>query len=144
VAITFAAKTLPEPDIDSAEHQRRGGVGRVMEPMLTLKRGGNYGLTMNNETKCGHPGYLHGHSFRVISRNGDATKLHEWRETILLSPRGRVEIASVVGANRTSKGAVVSHASHLVYLVNIVLLTPEPSLAQPKPRSAAPAMVTCG
>ena len=36
---------------------------------------------------------LHGHSFRVISRNGKPTRYREWQDTVLMAPRERVEIA---------------------------------------------------
>lgn len=68
-------------------------LGHVMEPMLTLKRGRSYVLAMNNETAWWHPMHLHGHSFRVISRNGVPTKRREWRDTVLMMPREKVEIA---------------------------------------------------
>jgi FtsP/CotA-like multicopper oxidase with cupredoxin domain len=69
--------------------------GHVMEPMLTLKRGKSYILAMNNETAWWHPMHLHGHAFRVISRNGTPTKYREWQDTVLMSPREKVEVAFV-------------------------------------------------
>jgi FtsP/CotA-like multicopper oxidase with cupredoxin domain len=39
--------------------------------------------------------HLHGHAFRVISTNGKPTRLREWRDTVLLPPRERAEIAFV-------------------------------------------------
>src|SRR3546814_3548749 len=44
--------------------------GHVMEPMLTLSRGRPYLLALHNDTAWHHPIHLHGHSFRVLSRNG--------------------------------------------------------------------------
>ena len=69
--------------------------GHVMEPMLTLKRGKSYILAMSNETAWWHPMHLHGHAFRVISRNGTPTKYREWQDTVLMAPRERVEVAFV-------------------------------------------------
>ncbi|MFQ5566389.1 MAG: multicopper oxidase family protein, partial [Paracoccaceae bacterium] len=69
--------------------------GHVMEPMLTLARGRSYVLAMANDTAWHHPIHLHGHSFRVISRNGKPTRHHEWQDTVLMAPRERVEIALV-------------------------------------------------
>ncbi len=69
--------------------------GHVMDPMLTLKRGRTYILAMNNETAWWHPMHLHGHAFRVISRNGVPTRLREWQDTVLMSPREKVEVAFV-------------------------------------------------
>ncbi len=70
-------------------------VGHVMEPMLTLKRGRSCVLAMNNETAWHHPMHLHGHSFRVVNRNGVPTQYREWQDTVLMAPRERVEIAFV-------------------------------------------------
>jgi len=39
--------------------------------------------------------HLHGHSFRVIRRNGKATAYSEWRDTVLLDPQDTVDIAFV-------------------------------------------------
>ena len=69
--------------------------GHVMEPLLTLMRGRTYVLTLNNDTAWHHPIHLHGHSFRVISRNGKPTRHREWQDTVLMSPRERAEIAFV-------------------------------------------------
>src|SRR5260221_209633 len=67
-----------------------------MKPILTLTRGKSYILAVNNEaTAWYHPIHLHGHSFRVITRNGRRTKYQEWRDTVLIPPRERAEIAFV-------------------------------------------------
>jgi FtsP/CotA-like multicopper oxidase with cupredoxin domain len=64
---------------DMREMMRRGmgwamnGVvasGHVMEPLLTLRRGRSYVLAMHNDPAWHHPMHLHGHAFRVISRDG--------------------------------------------------------------------------
>jgi FtsP/CotA-like multicopper oxidase with cupredoxin domain len=70
-------------------------LGHVMDPMLTLKRGRSYVLSLSNETAWHHPMHLHGHAFRVISRNGAPTRYREWQDTVLMPPRERVEIAFV-------------------------------------------------
>jgi FtsP/CotA-like multicopper oxidase with cupredoxin domain len=70
-------------------------LGHIMDPMLTLARGRSYVLAVNNETAWWHPMHLHGHAFRVISRNGVATRFREWRDTVLMAPREKVEIAFV-------------------------------------------------
>ena len=69
--------------------------GHVMKPMLELKLGQSYLLAMNNDTAWHHPMHLHGHAFRVMSRNGQATAYREWQDTVLMAPRERVEIAFV-------------------------------------------------
>ena len=66
-----------------------------MPPLVTLKRGQTCVLVLRNETAWWHPMHLHGHSFRVISRNGKPNKLREWRDTILMPPRESAEIAFV-------------------------------------------------
>lgn len=67
----------------------------VTEPLLTFSRGESAVLTMTNITAWHHPMHLHGHSFRVISRNGKPTQHLEWQDTVLLAPRDKVEIAFV-------------------------------------------------
>ena len=66
-----------------------------MRPMLELKLGRSYVLALANETAWWHPIHLHGHSFRVLTRNGAPTRFREWRDTVLIPPRERVEIAFV-------------------------------------------------
>jgi FtsP/CotA-like multicopper oxidase with cupredoxin domain len=67
----------------------------VHEPLFTLQRNRSYVLTLINDTAWHHPMHLHGHSFRVISRNGEPTVHREWQDTVLLNPRERAEIAFV-------------------------------------------------
>lgn len=69
--------------------------GHVMDPLLTFSRGNSCILALRNDTAWYHPIHLHGHSFRVISRNGESTRYREWQDTVLLSPRERAEIAFV-------------------------------------------------
>ena len=66
-----------------------------MEPVLTLARGASYILAVDNQTAWYHPIHLHGHSFRVITRNGQPTKYREWRDTVLIPPRQKAELAFV-------------------------------------------------
>jgi FtsP/CotA-like multicopper oxidase with cupredoxin domain len=69
--------------------------GHVMDPMLTLRQGRPYIIAMANATAWHHPIHLHGHSFRVLSRDGQPTAHREWQDTVLMAPRERVEIAFV-------------------------------------------------
>lgn len=69
--------------------------GHVLDPMLTLDRGKSHVIAMTNATAWHHPIHLHGHSFRVISRNGAPTTHREWQDTVLMAPREKVEIAFV-------------------------------------------------
>ena len=66
-----------------------------MSPLLTLKRGQTCVLALRNETAWWHPMHLHGHSFRVVSRNGKPNPVREWRDTVLVPPRETAEIAFV-------------------------------------------------
>jgi FtsP/CotA-like multicopper oxidase with cupredoxin domain len=67
----------------------------IMDPILTLERNRSHVIAMTNATAWHHPIHLHGHSFRVISRNGQPTRYREWQDTVLVSPREKVEIAFV-------------------------------------------------
>jgi FtsP/CotA-like multicopper oxidase with cupredoxin domain len=69
--------------------------GPVMEPMLTLERGRSYILDLRNHTRFGHPMHIHGHSFRVITRNGLPTTHREWLDTVLLERGEAAEVAFV-------------------------------------------------
>jgi FtsP/CotA-like multicopper oxidase with cupredoxin domain len=121
---TLPANTMPEPDVARAQRHRvtltggmmgSGGMGMMggmgggamwaingvaaeghsMAPMLTLDRGATYVLAIDNQTGWHHPIHLHGHSFRVITRNGRPTRLRAWRDTFLMAPREQAEIAFV-------------------------------------------------
>ena len=69
--------------------------GHVTDPLLELKKDRSYIFKMTNATAWHHPIHLHGHSFRVISRDGVATPYFEWQDTVLMKPQERVEIAFV-------------------------------------------------
>ncbi|MEQ9038828.1 MAG: multicopper oxidase family protein [Silicimonas sp.] len=69
--------------------------GHILDPMLTLERDASHVIAMTNATAFHHPIHLHGHSFRVLSRNGAPTPHREWQDTVLIAPRERVEIAFV-------------------------------------------------
>ncbi len=69
--------------------------GDVMEPFLTLHRRRSYVLAMHNHTAWHHPMHLHGHIFRVISRDRQPTRYQEWQDTVLMAPHESVEIAFV-------------------------------------------------
>lgn len=69
--------------------------GHIMDPVLTLERDRTHVIAMTNATAWHHPIHLHGHSFRVVSRNGNPTRYREWQDTVLMFPKERVEIAFV-------------------------------------------------
>ena len=50
---------------------------------------------MHNDTAWHHPIHLHGHSFRVVSRQGRPTCHLEWLDTVLIAPRERAAVAFV-------------------------------------------------
>jgi FtsP/CotA-like multicopper oxidase with cupredoxin domain len=64
-------------------------------PLLTLARGRSHVLELVNDTAWWHPIHLHGHSFRVITRNGTRESPPPLVDTSLLPPRERAEIAFV-------------------------------------------------
>jgi FtsP/CotA-like multicopper oxidase with cupredoxin domain len=66
-----------------------------MHPLLTLQRGRSYVLTLRNDTAWWHPMHLHGHSFRVLTRNGAPVPHRQWADTVLIAPKETVEIAFV-------------------------------------------------
>ena len=66
-----------------------------MPPLLTLRRGTSCVLTLKNDTAWWHPMHLHGHSFRVLTRNGVAVPHDIWGDTVLVEPRETVEVGFV-------------------------------------------------
>ena len=116
------ANPLPEPQIAAAERLEialRGGMmggmgmmcgdgatwtmngmsmtgdGQSMPPLFAIKRGKSCVLALRNETAWWHPMHLHGHSFRVVSRNGKPNPGKEWRDTVLVPPRESADLAFV-------------------------------------------------
>jgi len=117
--VRLPANAIPEPDIAAAERHEvlfsggmmgnmrgmsRGmawainGVSQsehVHDPLLRLRRGSSHVLKLVNDTAWHHPIHLHGHSFRVLTRNGKPTRHREWLDTVLVAPRETTEIAFV-------------------------------------------------
>jgi len=69
--------------------------GHVMDPLVTIEYGQSVLFSIKNETAWPHPMHLHGHTFRVLSRNGEPTQYREWQDTVLLEREEQVEIAFV-------------------------------------------------
>jgi len=67
----------------------------AFDPFLALRRGRSCVLDLLNDTAWHHPIHLHGHAFRVLTRNGAANPRREWLDTVMLAPRERAEIAFV-------------------------------------------------
>jgi FtsP/CotA-like multicopper oxidase with cupredoxin domain len=65
------------------------------EPILALAHNRSYVLELVNDTSWHHPIHLHGHVFRVLSRNGTPSARRELLDTVLLDPDSRAEIAFV-------------------------------------------------
>ena len=115
------SNTVAQPDLDRAERHRivfGGGMMGAMPsqrehrglfwtvngmpmlehhhghaPLATLKRGASCLMELVNDTAWHHPIHLHGHVFRVLSKNGRPAA--EWGDTVLIDPRSRAEIAFV-------------------------------------------------
>lgn len=68
-----------------------------MEPIATFQPGQSVKLTLVNSTAWWHPMHIHGHSVRMLTRNGSAVPNRQWADTILLAPRDVVECAFVAG-----------------------------------------------
>ena len=66
-----------------------------MTPLLALKLGRYYLFTIRNDTNWWHPMHLHGHSFRVLTRNQSPVPNHQWADTVLIAPKETTEIAFV-------------------------------------------------
>lgn len=65
------------------------------EPFLTFRRGSSHVLRMKNETMWPHPIHIHGHFFRILSRDGKPAPRQEWVDTVLMQPRETAEVALV-------------------------------------------------
>ena len=115
------ANPAPQPDLARAERHRivfGGGMmgtmpnqrehrgvfwtvnGKAMAerhhdhaPLVTFRRGASCVMELVNDTAWHHPIHLHGHVFRVLTRNGKPAG--ESGDTTLIDPRGRAEIAFV-------------------------------------------------
>jgi FtsP/CotA-like multicopper oxidase with cupredoxin domain len=72
-----------------ADHAHHGA------PLLTLARGRSYRIELVNATSWHHPIHLHGHVFRVLTREGKEVLPAQWADTVLLDPDTHTEIALV-------------------------------------------------
>ena len=62
-------------------------------PLFEARLGSSVVLGIVNETAWPHPMHLHGHIFQVIGRNGTPPARQEWRDTVLIEPEERLEVA---------------------------------------------------
>jgi len=72
-----------------------GDGASAFDPFLVMRLGRSCVLDLVNDTNWHHPIHLHGHSFRVITRNGKPTRHREWLDTVMLNPRESAAIAFV-------------------------------------------------
>ena len=66
-----------------------------MAPLATFELGRSYVLSLRNDTAWSHPMHLHGHSFRVLTRNGAPVPFNQWADTVLVDPKETVDVAFV-------------------------------------------------
>ena len=64
-------------------------------PLLVIEKGRTCHMTWRNGSAFEHPIHLHGHSVHVLSRNGVVLSEPEIRDTVLVPPRGHVDVAFV-------------------------------------------------
>jgi FtsP/CotA-like multicopper oxidase with cupredoxin domain len=76
-------------------HSMAGDGHAGMPPAITLQRRRTVVLTLRNETAWWHPMHLHGHSFRLLARDGSPVPHSQWCDTVLMPPKGTVEAAFV-------------------------------------------------
>jgi len=76
-------------------HSMTGDAHAGMAPLLTLQLGRSYILTVRNDTAFWHPVHFHGHSFRVLSRNGSPVPHRQWADTVLLPPKEAIDVAFI-------------------------------------------------
>ncbi len=95
-------RTPPTERMMSQMHQGKfwflNGVaanGPKVEPLFTVPRGQSVILSMLNDTSWDHPMHLHGHSFLVLERNGQAPPFAVWRDTLNVRPGEKAVIAFV-------------------------------------------------
>lgn len=64
-------------------------------PLLALGLRKSCVLELVNDTAWHHPIHLHGHTFRILTRNGKVLEREQWSDTVLLDPKSRAEVAFV-------------------------------------------------
>lgn len=70
-------------------------IGHDLDPVVTVERGRTCVLALRNDTAWEHPIHLHGHSFRVLTRNGMPVARRPWQDTVLIAAEEVVEVAFV-------------------------------------------------
>jgi FtsP/CotA-like multicopper oxidase with cupredoxin domain len=90
-----AREAAPAWTINGQAHLQHSREHAAHAAEFRVPRGRSVRLVLDNRTAWWHPMHLHGHHFRVLSRNGTPLAERPWRDTVLLAPRDRVEIAFV-------------------------------------------------
>lgn len=70
-----------------------GVAGDMDEPLFRASVGRTVKLTIFNDTRWPHAMHLHGHHFKVLTRDGKADPNGDWRDTVLNAPMETIEIA---------------------------------------------------
>jgi FtsP/CotA-like multicopper oxidase with cupredoxin domain len=70
-----------------------GVAGDLDEPLARIERGRPVVIALRNDTRWPHAMHLHGHHFRVLSRDGAPTREAPWRDTELMEGGEAIEIA---------------------------------------------------
>lgn len=77
---------------------------------LTVSKGDQVKVTLINDGKSDHPMHLHGHVFQILSKNGKPVKDPVWKDTIVVRPGERYDIA--FQANNTGNWMFHCHDLH--------------------------------
>ena len=67
----------------------------AIDPLFSAERGQTVLIETINETGWAHSMHVHGHHFRVVSRNGVVEEHQDWRDTFLIDRDETVTIAFV-------------------------------------------------
>lgn len=73
----------------------RATQGHTHPPLFTLRRAQTCRIVFLNDTAWHHPIHLHGHHFRVLTRNGKAEPHQPFHDTVFMYPGDVVETAFV-------------------------------------------------
>ncbi|EFL90935.1 multicopper oxidase family protein [Ahrensia sp. R2A130] len=96
-AMTYNGEPLTRPVM--MEHQQvwafNGAANMTTDPMFAARRGQTIIVETINRTGWAHAMHVHGHHFRVITRNGHSVENADWRDTFFIDRDETVEIAFV-------------------------------------------------
>ena len=69
-----------------------GSAGDMDEPLFRVERGRTVKLTMRNDSRWPHATHVHGHHFKVLSRDGKPVAHSDWRDTVLNNAAETMEV----------------------------------------------------